>query len=142
MATRSEFTDEQWEVLGFAVEDTMMLVAVANGPKFFESMAEIGATAKFMADSVRTSRSTLVRDLAGGIGIRRDKQVAGDSAGLESRVLSRVADAVAIVTQVAPDELDAFKEFVVEVAQSAAEARNGVDEQEANVIDKIKSALI
>ncbi|HEY5540588.1 MAG TPA: hypothetical protein VIL41_03935 [Coriobacteriia bacterium] len=142
MATKSDFTAEQWQALVFAMEDTMMLVSISNGAKFFESMVEIGATAKFMAEQSRGSRSTLVRDLASGAGMRRDRDLTRDPANLEMAGLSRIAEAVAVVTDVAADELDAFKEFILGVADAAAEARNGVDDQESNAIDKIKSALL
>lgn len=142
MATRADFTEEQWDTLVFAIEDTMMLVSVANGPKFFESIAEIGATARFMAEQRKTSRSTLVRDLTEGIGLRRDRELIGDPAHVESAVLSRVAQAFAIVSDTAPDEATAYKEFLLEIAQTAAEARPGVDDEEANAIEKIKSALL
>jgi hypothetical protein len=142
MATKSDFAPDEWDALGFAVEDTVMVVALSNGPKFFESMAEIGATAKFMAEQARTSRSTLVRDLAGHAGMHRDKEMTADPVRMEATALSRVAAALALVASAAPDEVDAFTEFVIGVACSAAEARNGVDDREANAIDKIKSALI
>jgi hypothetical protein len=142
VATRADFTDEQWDTLVFAIEDTVMLVSVANGPKFFESVAEIGATARFMAEQRKMSRSTLVRDLTDGIGLRRDGGLVGDPVHVESAVLSRVAEAFAIVTDTAPDEAAAFKEFLLEIAQTAAEARHGVNDQEANAIEKIKSALL
>ena len=142
MATRADFSAEQWQVLGFAVEDTMMLVAVSNGTHFFESFAEIGASARFLAEQAKTSRSTLVRDLASGIGMKRDRDLGADPVQFERHVLSRIAEAVAIVDSVSPEELDAIKEFLLGVADSAAEARNGIDEQEANAIEKIKSAML
>ena len=142
MVTKADFTEDQWRVLAFAIEDIVMYVSVANGPKIFESISEIGASARFMSEQGKTSESTLVRDLATGAGWHRDKAMKGDSADIEATVLDRIAEAVAIVTEVAPDELDALKAFIVGVAQAAAEAKNGVDEKEANAIEKIKSALL
>ena len=142
MATKSDFTAEQWSSLAFAVEDAMMLVSVANGPHFFESMGEATASARYMAEQAKTSTSTLVRDLATGLGVHRDKTLPRDLAAMEPAVLTRVTEASKTVADVAPDELPAFKEFLLGVAEAAAEAKNGVDEQEQAAIDKIKTALV
>ena len=99
------------------------------------------ATARFLTDQAKSSTSTLVRDLAMGIK-GRDKELGKDPAGVEAMVLDRLAAAVAVVREVAPDELDGFTGFIVGVAEATAEAKNGVDEQEAVAIAKVKSALL
>jgi len=142
MATKSDFTAEQWSSMAFAVEDSMMLVSVANGPHFFESMGEATASARYMADQAKTNDSTLVRDLATGLGMHRDKTLPRDLDAMESAVLARVAEASKIVADVAPDELPAFKTFLLGVANAAAQAKNGVDENEQAAIDKIEGALV
>jgi hypothetical protein len=141
MATKNDFTEAQWQTLVFAIQDTMMFVSVSNGAKFFEGMGEAMATARFLTDQAKTSTSTLVRDLAMGIK-GRDKELSKDPAALEATVLDRIAAAVAVVSEVAADELDAFKAFLVGVAEATAEAKNGIDEAEANAIEKVKSALL
>jgi hypothetical protein len=139
MATKSDFTPQQWEALAFAVTDSMMFVTVANGPHLWESMSETTAAARYLVDQSKTSTSTLVRDLAMDAGHHRDKTAKADD--MEPATLSRVTAAVAILAEVAPDELDAFKALVLGVADAAAEAKNGIDEQESGAIDKVKSAL-
>lgn len=140
MATKADFTDAQWQELVFAIEDTMTYVALSNGPKFFESFKEVGAAAHFMADQSKTSTSTLVRDLAQGGYTKRDKSLTADPTNMESSALDRVAAASKVVADVAPDELPAFKTFLLGVADAAAEV-NGVDERETAALDKIKDAL-
>jgi hypothetical protein len=140
MATKTDFTDEQWETLAFAVTDSMMFVTVANGPHFWESMGETTAAARYLVDQQKSSPSTLVRDLAMNAGHHRDKAMK-DPAAVEATTLDRVTAAAAIVAAVAPDELEAFKGLVLGVADAAAEAKNGIDEAEANTIDKVKAAL-
>jgi hypothetical protein len=142
MATKSDFTEEQWNTLAFAIEDSMMLVSVANGPHFFEAMGEATASARYMAEQGRESTSTLVRDLATGLGMHRDKTLPRDLGEMEPAVLDRVAQASQIVADVAPDELPAFKEFLLGVAGAAAQAKNGVDANEQAAIEKIKGALV
>ena len=142
MGPKSDFTAEQWSSLAFAIEDAMMLVSVANGPHFFESMGEATASARYMADQAKSSTSTLVRDLATGLGMHRDKTLPRDLDAMEPAVLARVAEASKIVADVAPDELPAFKAFLLGVANAAAQAKNGVDDKEQAAIDKIEGALV
>ena len=140
MATKADFTTEQWETLAFAVTDSMMFVTVSNGPHFWESMSETTAAARYLVDQARTSTSTLVRDLATDSGHYRDK-AAKAGGEMESVTLDRLSSAAAILHEVAPDELDAFRGLVLGVADAAAEAKNGVDPVERNAIEKVKSAL-
>jgi hypothetical protein len=140
MATKADFTPEQWEALAFAVTDTMMFVTISNGTHFWESMSETTAAARYLIDRAKTSPSTLVRDLATDAGHHRDKTATADT--MERVTLDRVAAALAFVDELAPDEAEAFKQLVLGVADAAAEAKNGIDDAESNAIDKVKSALL
>jgi hypothetical protein len=60
---------------------------------------------------------------------------------LETETLSALAAATSILKEKAPDEADAYKQFVLEVAQSVAEATKGTSEVESAEIEKIRSAL-
>ena len=140
MATKADFTTEQWETLAFAVTDSMMFVTVSNGPHFWESMSETTAAARYLVDQAKTSTSTLVRDVATDAGHHRDK-AANAGGEMESVTLDRVSSAAAILSEVAPDELEAFKALLLGVAEAAAEAKDGVDPVERDTIEKVKSAL-
>jgi hypothetical protein len=142
MATKTDFTDEQWQELRFAVQDTMAFVAFANGAHFWETIKEATVTAKYIGSQVKESQSTLVRDLAGAGGTKHEKLNPSDPVAFEKSVMDTLADASKIVADTAPDELDAFKGFVIGVAQAAAEASGAVDEKEQAAIDKIKGALV
>ena len=93
MATKTDFTTEQWETLCYGVTDAMMLVSVANGPHFWESMSETTAAARYLVDQAKTSTSTLVRDLAMDAGHHRDK-AANAGGEMESVTLDRVTNIV------------------------------------------------
>lgn len=142
MATKTDFTEEQWQELRFAVQDTMAFVAFANGAHFWETIKEATATAKFIGSQVKGSSSTLVRDLAGSGGTKHEKLNPSDPAAFEGAVLETLAQASKIVADTAPDELDAFKAYIVGVAQAAAESSGAVDDSEQGAIDKIKGALV
>jgi len=142
MATKSDFTEEQWQELRFAVQDTMAFVAFANGAHFWETIKEATATAKYIGSQVKESQSTLVRDLASAGGTKHEKLNPSDAAEFEKAVLETLADASKIVADTAADELDAFKGYILGVAQAAAESSGAVDDKEQVAIDKIKSALV
>ena len=142
MATKSDFTEDQWLTLVYSVQDTMAFVAFANGAHFWESMKEATATGKFITGQAKTSTSTLVRDLAMGGGLKRDKKLKADATEMETEVLGVLAEASKLVADIAPDELDAYKEFILGVANAAAEASGATDDTEQAAIDKIKGALV
>jgi tellurite resistance protein len=48
---------------------------------------------------------------------------------------------VAVLGAKAPDELEAYRRFVLDVAAAAAEAKGGVRDEETAAIEKIKGAL-
>lgn len=140
MATKSDFTEQQWDEIRYALEDTMAYVSLSNGPKFFESFKEAGAAAHFLADQAKSSTSTLVRDLATSGYQKRDKSLTSDPTNLEASALARITGAAKVVEEVAPDDLDAFRGFINGLADATAEV-NGVDEKETAALDKIKAAL-
>ena len=140
MATKADFSTQQWEAIAFAVTDTMMFVTMANGAHFWESISETTASARYLIEQAKTSTSTLVRDIATDAGHHRDKIVNADD--LETITLDRVAYALNVVTEVAPDETESFKALIIGVADAAAEAKNGIDAAEETAIDKLKSALL
>ena len=55
--------------------------------------------------------------------------------------MTALATAVATLTAKAPDELEAYRAFVLEVAHAVAEAKGGVQEEETAAIAKITEAL-
>ena len=49
--------------------------------------------------------------------------------------------AVAALNQKAPDEVEPYRDLVLDVAAAAAEAKGGVRDEETATIERIKSAL-
>jgi len=79
-----------------------------------------------------------VRELSGdpgfGFGLGKNPQQ------LETETLSALR-AAASMKEKAPDEADAYKQFVLEVAESVADASKGTSAAESAEIEKIRSAL-
>ena len=138
MATKTDFSETEWDQLHTGVTGAGMLVAMSDRG-LWDSFKEAQALAKHLADAHQRSDSLLVRDLAGekGTGF----SVRDNPTEVEQATIAALQGAVATLQQKAPDELDAYKNFVVDVAQSVSAAAKGGDEVEAAAIAKIKQAL-
>jgi hypothetical protein len=138
MATKSDFSESEWDQLHTGVTGAGMLVAMSDRG-FWDSFKEAKALAKHLAEAHQRRDSLLVRDLAGekGTGF----SVRDNPTEVEQETLAALQGAVATLQQKAPDELDAYRRFVLDVAESVSAAAKGGDEAEAAEIAKIKHAL-
>lgn len=137
MAQKSDFTEEEWEQLRKGATGAGLLVS-ASDRSFFDSFKEAGSLAKHLAGG-RSDESSLVRELAGeratGFGARTSAEE------LESETLEALRGAVSTLEAKAPDEVEAYKAFVLELADRVGGAAGGGDVAEAATIEKIRSAL-
>jgi hypothetical protein len=140
MSSKAMFTDDEWHILQWAVTDTMAYLSVADHG-FWDTFKEASAAAKFMAHAKADTQSLLIHDLAGDIKMGRDKQVTHDMAGMSQEVAERVREAKDLVQQKSPDDVEAFKTFILGVAQATAEAAHGVDAHEQAAIETLQTAL-
>lgn len=140
MGGKADFTEAEWQTLRWAVADTMAYLSMAD-PGFWEMFKEAGGAAKYVAGVKASSESTLVRELADDIKTKRDKAVSANPADVSGAVIDRVTEAVKIVANKAPADLEAFKGFIVGVAKATAEAADGTGPTEAEAIAKLEAAL-
>jgi hypothetical protein len=138
MATKADFTDEEWESLRKGVTGAGLLVSVGD-PDFTDTFGEAGALAKRLREEHEKSSSELVRDLAGGWG--SGFGLTGSSAKLEAETLEALRSAQAALAAKAPDEADAYRRLVLDVAQAVADAKGGLEPGETAAIEKLKEAL-
>jgi len=138
MAGKADFTKQEWETVHKGVTGAGLLVSVSDRG-FFDSFKEAGALAKHLAGARKDSSSQLVRELAEtrgtGFGVR------SSPTEIESETLEALRASVATLESKAPDEVEAYKSFVLDVAQSVAEAAEGRSEAEGAVVEKIRSVL-
>ena len=138
MATKSDFTEAEWDALHKGVTGAGMLVSVADRD-FTDTFGEAGALAKHLRDEHEHSPSALVRDLAAvhgsGFGLTASPQK------VETETLEALRSSTAMLAAKAPDELEAYKKLVLDVAGAVAEAKGGVKESETAAIAKIEAAL-
>jgi len=137
VAGKTDFTDEEWEELQRGVTGAGLLVSTAHRD-FSDSFGEASAVAKQLA-AHRDSGSQLVRDLSGthgtGFGM-----VASPKEVVEG-TMNALAASVAVLGAKAPDELEAYRGLVLDVATAAAEAKGGVKDEETAAIERITAAL-
>jgi len=137
MAGKADFTEQEWEALQKGVTGAGMLVSVAHRD-FTDSFGEAKAIAQDLA-AHRESDSALIRDLASAHGTGFG--VFASPTEVEQGTIDSLTAAVATLGQKAPDELEAYRALVLEVARAAAEAKGGVQPEEAAAIERIEAAL-
>jgi hypothetical protein len=138
MATKADFTAEEWESLQQGVTGAGLLVSLSDR-SFFDTFKEAGALGKHIAQAKQRNSSELVRELAGIHGTGFGLTSSPDA--VESETLAALQSAKRTLESKAPDELESYRQFVVEVAQSVADAAGGGETAEGDAIEKINAAL-
>ena len=137
MAQKTDFTEQEWDQLRKGATGAGMLVAVSD-KSFFDSFKEAGSLAKHLAGG-RSGESELIRELSSergtGFGLTSSPQE------IESETLEALQAAVGTLEAKAPDEVEAYKSFVLELAETVGKAAGGGDEAEAGTVEKLRTAL-
>ena len=137
MAGKSDFTEEEWEQLRKGATGTGLLVSVSDR-SFFDTFKEASSLAKYLKGS-RDDQSQLVRELAseGGTGFG---MIASPSE-VQDGTIEALKSGVATLESKAPDEVENYRAFVLELAESVGKAAAGGNEAEAATVETIKAAL-
>ncbi len=138
MATKADFTEEEWKAMQEGITGAGMYVAIIDRG-FFDSFKEASALANHLREAQQHSDSVLIRDLATG----HDKPfgMTASQQEIEQTTEATLKQAVAILEAKSPEDLDAYKQLVLDVSQSVAEAAKGVSDQENQALDHIRAAL-
>jgi hypothetical protein len=138
MASKKDFAADEWAQLQHGLAGTVLLMSVSD-PGLLDTFKEAGAAAKHYRDARSNNASELVRDLSAdpgmGFGLGKSPQQ------LETETLSALRAAATVLKEKAPDDTDAYRQFVLEVAQSVADAAKGTSAAENAEIEKIRGAL-
>jgi hypothetical protein len=138
VATKSDFTEQEWEQLQKGAVGAGLLVSLSDR-SFFDGFKEAGALARHLADARRNSDNPLIRELSEfhgrpfGLTDRPDE--------IERKTLETLRAATRVLEEKAPDDLEAYRTFVLDVAESVGAAAGGGDASEGEAIEKIRSAL-
>lgn len=138
MATKADFTEAEWKAMQEGIAGAGMFVATVDRG-FFDSFKEANALAHHLRDAHEHSDSVLIRDLA--TGHDRPFGMTSSPEEVEQSTVATLEQAVAALEAKAPEELAAYRQLVLDVAQSVAEAAKGVSPQENQALETIRSAL-
>jgi hypothetical protein len=137
MAQKTDFTEQEWDQLRKGATGAGLLVSVSDR-SFFDSFKEAGSLAKHMAGG-RTGDSELVRELSSERGTGFGLTVSVPE--VEAGTFDALRGAVATLEAKAPEDVDAYRSFVLELAENVGKAAGGGDEAEAATLEKIRDAL-
>ncbi len=137
MAGKADFTEEEWDQLRKGATGAGMLVSVSDR-SFFDTFKEASSLAKYLKGS-RDDDSQLLRDLASEGGTGFGMVASPDE--VENGTIEALHAAVATLQAKAPDELEGYRAFVLELAESVGRAAGGGDQVEAATVEKIRAAL-
>jgi hypothetical protein len=138
VATKTAFTEQEWEALQKGVTGAGFLVAMSDR-SFFDSFKEAGALARHMNEARQSAESELVRELAETRGTGFGITDSPDEVERETMDALRVAQQ-ALETK-APEELDAYRSFVLEVSESVGKAAGGGEQAEGEAVQRIRAEL-
>ena len=129
------FTDDEIETLRKGAMGAGLLVSTSDRG-FFDTFKEAGALSKHVAAAHEHSDSAPPADEF------KDQALLEWAFGSTWRIaLDSLRSGVELLKAKAPDELEAYRSFVLELARSVAAAAPGGDEAEAAAIAKIEPAL-
>ena len=130
-------TDQDRETLRKGVTGAGLLVALSDR-SFFDTFKEAGALAQHLAKA-RQSSSALVREIAQGAGTGFGLTASPDEVGRET--LESLRSAVAILESKSPQDADAYRDLVLDVAQSVSAAAGGGESAESAAVEQIRGAV-
>jgi hypothetical protein len=138
MATRADFTDDEWKAMESGITGAGMFVALADRG-FFDTFKESNALAQHLRAAHEKSASALIRELAAAHD--RPFGMTASQAEVEQSTTEALKQAVATLEAKSPEDLDPYRAVVIDVAESVAAAAKGVSPQENQALESIKAAL-
>ena len=138
MAKKADFTEQEWEALQKGVVGAGLLVSLSDRG-FFDTFKEAGALGKHVATAKQGASSELVREVADIHGTGFGLTSSPDK--VEQETLAALQAAKTTLESKAPDDLQPYRDLVIEVAQSVASAAPGGDAAESGAIEKVRSAV-
>jgi hypothetical protein len=138
MATKADFTEDEWKTMQKGVTGAGMLVSVGDRD-FTDSFGEVSALAKQLAEQREQNESQFIRELTAmrgtGFGLTASQQE------VQAETIAALGSAIATLTAKAPEEVDAYRRLVLATTQAVAEAKGEVAPGETVAIATIREAL-
>ena len=139
MATKADFTEDEWAAVQKGVTGSAMLVSMSDHD-FTDSFGEVGALAKFLQGQQVAGTSELVREMAKtrgtGFGLTTSPEE------MRTETVAALQSSLAALAAKAPDEVDGYRALVLGAAQAVADAKGGgIAPVEQAMLDQIRAAL-
>jgi hypothetical protein len=139
MATKADFTEEEWKALQKGVTGSGLLVSVSDRD-FTDTFGEASALAKYVAAQHETNESPLIREIAATKGSGFGMTASVDK--VEAQTFQSLQTGLEALQAKAPDDVEAYRQLAVGVAEHVANAKGGgTSATEAATIEKIKEAV-
>ena len=139
MATRADFTEDEWKAMERGVLGAGMLVSISD-PGFTDSFGEARAISRYLAEQHSSAANELIRELA-GMSSRAGFGITDSPAEVEAGTLEALRSARETLAAKAPEDWEPYRELVLEVAESVAAASGGGEAAESAAIRKIREAV-
>jgi hypothetical protein len=138
MATKADFTAQEWDSLHTGVTGAGMLVSLSDRD-LSDSFGESTAMAKYLAGQVTAGPTQLIREIAGvhgtGFGFTASPEK------VRARTMEALTVATATLSAKAPDEVEPYRALVVGIAEAVAGAKGGVTPVETAMIEELRKAI-
>lgn len=138
MATKADFSEDEWKTMQKGVTGAGMLVSVSDRD-FTDTFGEASALAKYLRRQRDEGTSELIKELAHakgpGFGLTDSPQE------VETETLDALRAAAATLAAKASDDVTSYRELVLGLATFVAEAKGGLTEVESATIAKLEEAL-
>jgi hypothetical protein len=138
MATKADFTEQEWEALQRGVTGSGMLVSLSDRD-FTDSFGEAGALAKYLSGQQVAGATPLVREIAKAHGTGFGLTASPDKVRAET--MDALRSSTALLGTKAPEEVEPYRQLVLGVADAVAEAKGGEKPVETAMVEEIKAAL-
>ena len=139
MATKADFTEDEWKSLQQGVTGSAMLVSLADRD-FTDTFGEVGALTKYLQGQQVAAPSDLLRGVAStrstGFGLFTSP------ANLRSETMTALQTAVTTLGAKAPEEVEGYRGLVLGASQAVAAAKGGGESAvETETLAAIRQAL-
>jgi hypothetical protein len=138
VASRQDFTDEEWAALQKGLMGSGMLVSVSDRD-LTDTFGEAGALGKYLAGQQVAATSELIRELAKTRGTGFGLTASPDQVRTET--MAALATAVPALQAKAPEDLAAYRDLVLGLTHAVADAKGGEVPVEREMIEAIEGAL-
>ena len=138
MATKADFTEDEWTALQKGITGSGMLVSMSDRD-LSDTFGEVGAMATYLAGQQVAASSDLRRELAKTHGTGFGLTAAPDRVRVET--MDALRSSIATLGAKAPADVDPYRQLVLGLADAVAAAKGGETPVEAAMIAQIRESL-